>query len=96
MKKRINRILYVMRVGFPLLMVIGTIYVADTLAEGVAVIVNKTNTTDNVSFSDLVKYFSAQKRFWPNQKKVVIILPGTGSEEKEILLKRCTICLKMT
>ena len=88
MKNRINRILYVIRLGFSILMLAGIIYAGDVLADGFAVIVNKSNDTDNVSFNDLVKYFSAQKRFWPNQKKVVIILPGAGSEEKEVLLKK--------
>lgn len=67
---------------------IGIIYTGAASAGGFAVIVNESNTTDNVSFGDLVKYFSAQKRFWPNQKKVVIILPAANSREKEILLKK--------
>jgi len=86
MKKKINRALSV--ISLVCCILIGIMYTGAALADGFAVIINKTNNTDNVSFSDLVKYFSAQKRFWPNQKKVTILLPGAGSEEKELLLKK--------
>lgn len=88
MKEKEHRILYMTRMVFRILMIIGIVYAGDAFAGGFAVVVNKSNDTDNVSFNDLTKYFTAKKRYWPNRKKVVIILPKEGTEEKDVLLKK--------
>lgn len=73
--------------SFSILILIGMIYAKDVLSDSFAVIVNSSNNVDNVSIRGLPKYFSVRKLYWPNQKKVVVILPESGSEEKEVLLK---------
>lgn len=88
MKKRIKRNTALAYWAFCILILFGIVLVGNASAEGFAVVVNKSNDTDNVSFNDLVKYLNAEKRFWPNRKKVVVLLRETGSEEKEVLLKK--------
>ncbi len=97
MKKRINRALALTSLrathrqacwGFCILMLVGIVLVGDVSASGFAVVVNKSNNADNVSLSDLMKYFRAETQFWPNGKKVVILLREAGSEEKKVLLDK--------
>ena len=71
-----------------MLIFIGIATVGDASGGSFAVVVNKSNATDNVSFSDLVKYLGAEKQGWQNGEKVVILLRETGSEEREILLQK--------
>lgn len=88
MKKRINRALALTCWGFCILILVGIALVGDVSANGFVVVVNKANAADSVSFGDLVKYLSAEKQFWSNGKKVVILLREAGSEEKKVLLDK--------
>lgn len=56
-------------------------------AEEVAVIVNKENATDEVSFKELVKIFKQEKQHWEDGKKIYLIMQETGSPEKKVVLK---------
>ena len=88
MKERITRILTLTSWSFCTLALVGIMLVGKASADGFAIVVNKSNNTDNVSFQDLVRYFKAEKQFWPNRKKVVVILREAGSEEQEVLLEK--------
>lgn len=61
---------------------------AFVFAHDLAVIVNKANLADNVSFKDLIKIFKQEKQYWKNGKKIYLILQEAGSPEKEIALKK--------
>jgi hypothetical protein len=50
------------------------------------IVVNKTNRVEDLSLRELTKIFKAEKLFWDDGKKVVLILPETALEEKKILL----------
>jgi ABC-type phosphate transport system substrate-binding protein len=54
----------------------------------IAVIVNKDNSTDAVSFRDLSKIFRQEKQYWEDGKRIYLILQEAGSPEKEIVLQR--------
>ena len=88
MKERITRILTLTSWAFSTLALVGVMLVGDASAEGFAIVVNKSNNTDNVSFQDLVRYFRVEKQFWPNRNKIVVILREAGSEEQEVLLEK--------
>lgn len=88
MKKRIHKMLALTYWSLCIFTFVGMVLVGDVLAGAFAIVVNKSNNVDNVSFSDLVKYLSAEKHFWPNGKKVAIFLREDGSEEKDMLLKK--------
>ena len=54
----------------------------------IAVIVNKDNRTDKVSFRDLVKIFKQEKQYWEDGRKIYLVLQEAGSPEKEVVLQR--------
>ena len=85
---RINKYHVLMCWGFFIIMLVEIVLVRDASAGSFAVVVNKSNNTDNISFYDLENYFTAKRRLWPNGEKVVILLRETGSKEKKILLKK--------
>ncbi len=55
-------------------------------ATEIAIIVNKANTVQDVSFDDLRKIFMAEKYFWDNGDKIYLLLRETGSPEKTVML----------
>lgn len=57
-------------------------------AEEVAIIVNKLNTTDEVSFSDLVKILKQESQFWRDGKKIYLVMQEAGNPEKKIVLEK--------
>ncbi len=88
MKKRISKFSALMCWGFCIFLLFTIGFIRNASADGFAVVVNKANDADSVSFNDLVKYLSAEKQFWHNGKKVVILLREAGSEEKKVLLDK--------
>lgn len=59
----------------------------DDVAE-YAVIVHANNPTKAVSRSELIDLMTAKKRHWSDREKVRILLPKSGTDEKEILLDK--------
>lgn len=57
-------------------------------AGDLAVIVNKENVTDGVSYKDLVKIFKQEKKYWEDGQKIYLVMHETGSSEKRIALKK--------
>lgn len=53
----------------------------------IAVIVNKANALENVSFNELVKIFRMEKKFWDDGKQIYLVGQGSRSEAKEAVLK---------
>lgn len=54
----------------------------------VAVIVNQANTTADPSFYDLQAILKLQTQFWRDGKRVVLLLPPSGSAAKDLLLEK--------
>ncbi|HKI83609.1 MAG TPA: hypothetical protein VKA63_04665 [Candidatus Krumholzibacteria bacterium] len=54
----------------------------------VAVIVNPKNPVNEVSLHDLRQIFRLDKTFWPNGKKIRILMLEHGTYEKDLILKR--------
>lgn len=54
----------------------------------VAVIVNPKNPVSEVSLNDLRSIFRLDRTFWPNGKKIRILMLEHGTYEKELILKR--------
>jgi len=76
------------------ILIIGVIVALFATATGVAytkdiaVIVNKENTTSEVSYRELEKIFKQEKQFWENGGKIYIIMPESKSLQKEVILKK--------
>lgn len=54
----------------------------------VAVIVNPKNPVSNVSLKDLRKIFRLDQTFWPNGKKIRLLMLEQGTYEKQLVLER--------
>jgi len=59
-----------------------------TYGGGIAVIVNRENATDEVSFEDLVKIFKQERQYWKGGKKIYLVIQEGGATEKEVALKK--------
>lgn len=64
------------------------IYSNPACAGDIAIIVNKANLTEEVSFNGLVKIFRQEKQYWESGKKIYLVMQEAGGPEKEIVLKK--------
>ncbi|MBI5416144.1 MAG: hypothetical protein HZA29_04950 [Candidatus Omnitrophica bacterium] len=53
----------------------------------IAVIVNKDNAIEDVSFRELVRIFKMEKKFWDDGKQIYLVVQGSPSPEEEAVLK---------
>ncbi|MBI5023578.1 MAG: substrate-binding domain-containing protein [Candidatus Omnitrophica bacterium] len=53
----------------------------------IAIIVNKANAIEDVSFNDLVRIFKIEKKLWDDGKQIYIVGRGSQSAVKEAVLK---------
>jgi len=60
----------------------------DSSPECMAVIVNKSNPTDTLSILDLRKITLAERRTWPNGRKITVVMREPGHPEREAVLRR--------
>lgn len=59
------------------------------LAGDIAIIVNRDNSTNGLSFKELISIFKAEKQYWgkDNKGKIYLTMRESGSKEKEAALK---------
>lgn len=53
----------------------------------VAIIVHPDNHTPDPSLQDLRAILTLQRQFWSDGRRIVILLPATGSVERQVLLR---------
>jgi ABC-type phosphate transport system substrate-binding protein len=53
-----------------------------------AIIVNRSNPVDDLSYADLRKVFMAERRHWSNGRKVTIVMREPGQAERETVLRQ--------
>ncbi|MFQ5901268.1 MAG: hypothetical protein ACE5IH_06905 [Thermodesulfobacteriota bacterium] len=63
------------------------INVATSFAEAIAVIVNKSNSVNELTFNDLKRIFRMDRLYW-NGDKIYLLLREDGSREKKVLLNK--------
>lgn len=73
---------------FSILLIISVSQFGLAYSGDIAIVVNKENITDEISFEHLVKIFKQEKQFWNDGKKIYVIMQEVGSFEKEIILKK--------
>jgi hypothetical protein len=64
-------------------------YAGEPAAPGeIAIIANSANKSPDPSFEDLGAILRLEKQFWSDGKRVVLLLPPSGSASKTVLLKK--------
>lgn len=53
----------------------------------IAIIVNKENATEDISFRELVMILKMEKKFWDDGSQIYLVTRGSRSPEKEAVLK---------
>lgn len=74
---------------YVILMVLGLFFAQAGQSYGgeIAIIVNKDNAVEDISFTDLVRIFKMEKKFWDDGSQIYLIMQGSRSPEKEAILK---------
>src|ERR1700740_2187507 len=52
-----------------------------------AIVVNRTNPVDNLSFSDLRKFFLGRRSHWSNGRRIAVVMLDYGQPERETVLE---------
>ncbi len=55
--------------------------------EDLAIIVNRSNPIDNLSYADVRKIFLGEQRHWPNGRKITLVMQDPGQPEREAALR---------
>jgi len=55
--------------------------------ESLAVIVNKSNPVDELSFAELRQYFLGERTHWPNGRRVTLVMREPTRPEREAVLR---------
>ncbi|HXC31363.1 MAG TPA: hypothetical protein VNZ56_02760 [Verrucomicrobiae bacterium] len=71
------------------LMAVGGLLVREASAGGeeVDIIVNKTNTIDDLPIADAKKVFLGDKTTWPSGKRVTVLMLAQGMPERAVVLR---------
>lgn len=57
--------------------------------EGLAIIVNQANPTDNLSLKELRAVFVGERSHWPNGRRITLVMMEPGPEREAILHEVC-------
>ena len=55
--------------------------------ESLAIIVNRTNPVENLSFAELRQYFRGERTHWPNGRRVTIVMRDASRPERDAVLR---------
>lgn len=55
--------------------------------EGIAIVVNRNNPVNNVSFSQLQEMFFGERQWWSHDRPITLLALGRGSSERETILR---------
>ena len=57
-------------------------------SQALAIVVNRSNPIDNLSFSDLRKIFMGERNHWPNGHRIAIAMLDYGQPERRVVLRQ--------
>jgi ABC-type phosphate transport system substrate-binding protein len=60
---------------------------AAAAGDEIDIIVNKTNTVDDLPVADARKFFMGDKSTWPSGKRVTVLMMGAGQPERAVILR---------
>lgn len=58
-----------------------------SLGEPLAIVVNPSNSSDNLSFSDLHSIFVGSRNYWSNGRRITIVMREPGDPERTAILR---------
>ena len=56
-------------------------------AQNLAIIVNTSNTIDNLSLPELRKVFLGERKHWPNGRRITLVMMEPGQPERKALIR---------
>jgi ABC-type phosphate transport system substrate-binding protein len=85
---RHGSVLAVSLMVFACLMIPGTSMLAQEIVRSspVAIVVHKDTDVENLSLAELRNIFLANQQFWPNRKRIVLLVRAPKSEERDFVL----------
>ena len=57
------------------------------LAQSLAIVVNRSNPTNNLSFGELRKIFLGERNHWPNGHRIAVVMLNYGQPERQTVLR---------
>ena len=54
--------------------------------EGLAIVVHKDTSVDNLSMNELRNIFLANQQFWPNRSRIILLVRAPQSDERDFVL----------
>ena len=55
--------------------------------QSLAIIVNQSNSIENLSFEDLRRVFFGEQSHWPNGRRITLVMTGPGQPERRVVLR---------
>ena len=61
---------------------------SNSASSDLAIIINKSNPVSDISFADLRKIFLAEQKYWPNGRRVTVVMREPGQAERAAVLRQ--------
>ena len=61
--------------------------VRGTTGQSLAIVVNRSNPTENLSFGELRKIFLGERSHWPHGRRIAVAMMEQGQPEREAVLR---------
>jgi ABC-type phosphate transport system substrate-binding protein len=55
--------------------------------QSLAIVVNQSNPVENLSFKDLRSIFLGERSYWPNGRRITLVMMETGQPERKAILR---------
>ena len=59
----------------------------NNLSQSLAIVVNRSNPIDNLSFGELRKIFLGERSHWPNGHRIAVVMLNYGQPERQTVLR---------
>jgi ABC-type phosphate transport system substrate-binding protein len=66
----------------------GTIVSSNSSSSDLAIVVNKANPVNDISLANLRKIFLAEQKYWPNARRVTVVMREPGQSERAAVLRQ--------
>jgi phosphate transport system substrate-binding protein len=85
---RTTCIVFVLLAMTALVIASGTTATSSSPSSDLAIIVNKSNPIGDISLAKLRKIFLAEQKYWPNARRVTVVMRESGQAERAAVLRQ--------